>query len=242
MLDILVYEKGFVMSHYVTKYYNSPEKATKLLIFLHGYNGNVQDIEYTVKFFKEKDPDMMIVTPEAVMPCEKNPQKRQWYSLWAHDSHDERRNPETPLQVLTDIYNRFGDELAENAREMNQLINDLQQETGITNEQTIIAGFSQGAMLACYTALSRQEFDGKCLMFSGVVAGADSLSAMQKSFPKTYLFHGKDDISVNYKTVAFSEEWLQAHGIMPEVRHYDGLAHKMRDDELNDAVLVISNR
>ncbi len=228
------------MSHYVKKYFNTEEKVEKLLVFLHGYNGTIQDIEYAVNFFKEKMPNMVIVTPEAETACEKNSQKRQWYSLWAHDPHDERRNPEVSVEVLADIYNRFGGELKEVSAEINKLIDTLQKETRIDNKHTIIAGFSQGAMLACYTALSRPDFDGKCLMFSGVVAGAEALAHEQKSFPEIYLFHGKDDVTVNYKTVDYSLAWLREHKLRPEVRCYDALAHRMREDELSDAVSVIA--
>lgn len=230
------------MSHYVKKYFNTEEKAEILLVFLHGYNGTVQDIEYAVNFLQQNLSDFLIVAPEAQEACEKNPQKKQWYSLWEYDPHDERRNPEVAVDVLADIYNRFGHKLKEKALEINELIDALQEETGIDNAHTVIAGFSQGAMLACYTALSRSHFDGKCLMFSGVVAGAASLAVEQRSFPKIYLFHGKDDVSVNYKTVEFSEKWLRAHGTEPVVRRYDGLAHKMRDDELQDAVSVITEK
>lgn len=227
------------MSHYVKKYFNFGKKTSKLFVFLHGYNGNLQDIEYAINFFREKMPDVMIAAPEAENSCEKNPQKRQWYSLWEHDPRDERRNPEVPLDRLTEIYSRFGESLRRNAAEINKLIDALQQETGIDNLHTFIGGFSQGAMLACYTALTRKEFDGKCLMFSGVVAGAPLLAADQQSFPDIYLFHGKDDVSVNYKTLDFSLEWLRNHGLHPEERRYDGLAHRMREDELEDAVKVM---
>ncbi len=227
------------MSHYVKKYFNLEKKGKKLLIFLHGYNGCVQDIEYTLNFFKGKIPDLNVVAPEAAMACEKNSEKRQWYSLWAHDPQDERRKIDTPVEKLIEIYNRFGDDLSENALEINAYIDSLQQELGVDNRHTIIAGFSQGAMLACYVALSRPDFDGKCLMFSGVVAGADCLAKEQKSFPDIYLLHGKDDVTVSYKTVDFSETWLREHGLKPVVRRYEALAHKMRDDELDDAVAAI---
>ncbi len=230
------------MSHYVKKYFKAEKNAKKLFVFLHGYNGCVQDIDNSIKFLSDNLPEVLIVAPEAETPCEKNVQKRQWYSLWEHDSADERRKPETSLEQLTDIYNRYGESLHVRADEINLLIDELQKNSGIGNKDTIIGGFSQGAMLACYTALTRCAFDGMLLMFSGVVAGAQKLALEQKSYPETFLFHGKDDVSVNYKTMDFSLDWLQKHQLTCTAYRYDNLAHKMREDELSAVVEIIRSR
>ena len=227
------------MSHYVKKYFNELNKPEQMLIFLHGYNGCVDDIDKSLQYLTARLPNTVIIAPEAETVSEKNPLKKQWYSLRAVDKDDKRRQPDTPLSELVAIYNRYDLFLSKRAQEINLWITQWQKEYGISNENTIIAGFSQGGMLACYTALTRDNFDGKCLMFSAVVAGADGLSENQKSYPKTYLFHGDKDVSVNFKTMPFSVEWLSHHQIKTKTFVYKDLAHAITEKELDDAVRVI---
>jgi phospholipase/carboxylesterase len=179
------------------------------------------------------------LTPESTEVCEKNPQKKQWYSLRRFDPDDQRRNPALSLGQLTEIYRHYGPLIRPVADDLNNLIDSVQRETGILDSNTAVAGFSQGAMLACFTALTRRGFDGKCLMFAGVVAGADELEKEVRSAPKTYLFHGQDDTSVNFKTMEFSKNWLTDHLIETKAQSYAELAHRMREDELADAVKIL---
>lgn len=229
------------MSHYVKKYYNHDNPIRQMLIFLHGYNGEVADIDNSLKFLSEKLSNTVIVAPQADEISEKNPLKKQWYSLRAVDKEDKRRDNGTPLAELIKIYNQYDVFLREKARQINLWINQWQEEYGLDNEKIVIAGFSQGGMLACYTALTRENFNGKCLMFSAVVAGGESLEKEQNSCPDTFLFHGENDVSVNYKTMAFSEDWLKRHRINTKSFVYRNLAHTIVEDELSDAVAIINN-
>jgi phospholipase/carboxylesterase len=223
------------MSQIMKKYYNTVQNPKRLMFFLHGYNGCAEDIEQAVRPFATLD-DLLIVTPQAGQVSEKNTQKRQWYSLRAFDPADRRRCPDTPTDELMSIYDRYGDVLLETASALNCLIDEVQDQTGVDNAHTVIAGFSQGAMLACFTALTRFGFDGRCFMFSGVTAGASVLESHQKSKPRTYLFHGQDDTVVNFKTSARSQQWLEAHGVPVTARTYEHLAHRIVEDETDDAL------
>lgn len=227
------------MSQYIKNYFNSSQTPTKLMFFLHGYNGDTADIESAARFFSQNKQELLILTPESAMISEKNPAKKQWYSLWEFDPEDRRRKQETSLSELIEIYNRFGNSLHNAAKLINTMINEQQQKYGINNQNTIIAGFSQGAMLACYTALSRPDFTGKCFMFSGVVAGADSLEKEQNSTPSTYLFHGKNDLTVNYKTMDYSLGWLEKHHISTRAFRYEDTAHRLTEPALTDALKFI---
>lgn len=232
-------KKRFVMSHYVKKYFNDKNEIKQMLVFLHGYNGCVDDIDYALSFLSQGLPNAIIIAPEAEMVSEKNPLKKQWYSLRAVDKDDKRRCPDTTLSELVGIYNQYDSFLSKRAGQINLWINQWQKEYGICNQKTIIAGFSQGGMLACYTALTRENFDGKCLMFSSVVAGAEGLSKEQKSNPYVVLFHGDKDVSVNFKTMPFSLNWLNEHQIKTKSYVYKDLAHSMTEDELSDAIKEI---
>ena len=228
------------MSLYINKCFSSGNNYSKLVVFLHGYNGCIADIEPYAELLASKNSELLIVTPEAPSVCEKNHNKRQWYSLWEHDRDDERRNPETSLGKLHEIYNRYGILISNTAKKINSFIDELQKQYQITDENTYIMGFSQGAMLALYTALSRQNQIAGCFMISGVVAGKSSLEQELKSYPPVFMFHGKDDITVSYRTLNDSIAWLKSNQAMIQDFRYDNLAHKIIDDEIIKIAEIIS--
>lgn len=228
------------MSNYANKCYNSLYKAQKLLIFVHGYNGSITDVEYALDLLLPRLEGFVTVVPQAVEKCEKNADKYQWFSLWKSDPDDKRRKAETPLPEILSIYEKFGEDISLAAQKMNEFIDEQQQKFAINDENTFICGVSQGAMLALYTALSRKNAIAGCVMFAGVVCGAPRLEKELKSRPEVLQLHGKDDVTVSYQTLAFSQNWLKAHGIVTQAKSFDGLAHRMNEAEMVEAAAFLN--
>lgn len=176
--------------------------------------------------------NVCLVLPEATNVCEKNPEKKQWFSLRQFDSQDLRRNAQTPTLQIVDIYNHYGEDMLKVAKNLNQMLDDLQQKYQIGDDKTYVMGFSQGAMLAIFTSLIRKNPVKACFALSGIVAGKDVLEKIILSHPKVFMFHGKDDLSVQYKTLDFSLNWLKEHHVFVSDFRYDGLAHRMIDEEM----------
>lgn len=220
------------MSHYVHKCYNKGKTPHKLVFFIHGYNGSAADIDYAAQMLLAKLDNVCLVLPEATDVCEKNPEKKQWFSLRQFDSQDLRRNPQTSVEQVVDIYNHVGEDMLKVARNLNQMLDEAQQEYQIGDDNTYIMGFSQGAMLAIFTSLIRKNPVKACFALSGIVAGKDELAKHILSHPKVFMFHGKEDLSVQYKTLDFSLNWLAEHHIPVTDFRYDGLAHRMIDEEM----------
>ena len=75
---------------------------------------------------------------------------------------------------------------------------------------------------------------------SGLVAGSDLLDKDIKSLTPLYLFHGKEDMKVQYKTLSDSVNWLQKHGVNVQVQTYSDLAHKISEEEINEVAEIIN--
>lgn len=221
------------MSHYVHKCYKKGERPNKLVFFIHGYNGSAEDIDYAAQMLLAKLDNVCLVLPEATDVCEKNPEKKQWFSLRQFDPQDLRRNAQTSALQVVDIYNHYGEDMLKVAKNLNQMLDDLQQEYQIGDDKTYIMGFSQGAMLAIFTSLIRKNPVKACFALSGIVAGKDELAKNILSHPKVFMFHGKYDLSVQYKTLDFSLNWLKEHNVFVTDFRYDGLAHRMIDEEMD---------
>lgn len=227
------------MNDFEYKSFGSEKNATKLIIFLHGYNSCIEDIEPYATLLSQKLKDTIIIVPQSNMVCERNPHKKQWYALVDVDPERKRRKPETPTDEIVEIYNKTGQRISKVAKDINLFITHMQKKLHISNKNTFIMGFSQGAMLAIFTGLTRRYKLGGVFPFAGIICGKDVLEKEIISHPDVYLFHGTSDLAVQYKTLDFTKDWLETHGISWEAVEYHGIEHKLIEDEMEDAAEII---
>ena len=228
------------MSNFVYQKFFTGNKPKKLIVFLHGYNSCIEDLLPSVEGLRKRLSDAIIITPLANFVCERNPLKKQWYGLNDIDPLKRRRNTDTTVNDIVDIYNKTGERISEVSKEINNFISEIQKEYNIKNKDTYILGFSQGAMLAIYSGLSRRYQVGGVFSLAGIISGKDKLKQELRSKPNVYLFHGTSDISVQYKTLAFTKDWLDKNNIYWEAFEYEGIEHKLIDEEMSDIVDIIN--
>ena len=230
-----------MLSLFDNKYYKTAGRIHKLVIFVHGYNGSPEAIDYAVQILREKLVDGVIVVPRAPFACEKNADNLQWLSFYKEDPQVRFRHPQASVAEIYDIFNRLGDDFASVALQMNAFIDAQQEVWGIDDAHTYLVGFSQGAMLSIYTALSRRGQLGGCVAIAGLVPGCDKLSDEIISRPRFLLLHGEDDATVQYKTLAQTAAWFKAHQLDFEVCTFGGLAHRMNEAEMQKAAEFINS-
>lgn len=219
------------MTTYRFKSYGNTVNPDKLIVFIHGYKSSMDEISAEAALLAILLKQAVIVTPQS-NKTHKNSKIRYWYNVSDYDTQRKRRNPQTPLNEIIEIYNAAGEQLSEQAAEMNRFVDEMQQLYGINDKNTYIAGFSQGAMMAIYTALSRVGTVAGCFALSGIVAGKDRLEKEILSKPEVYMLHGKDDVTVQYKTLAFSSDWLRKRCIDVKTVQYDNMAHEITNAEI----------
>ena len=91
------------MDRYKYKAFQSGSKVSKLIVFLHGYNGCIEDVEPFAEMLLKNLKDTLVVIPEADMQSERNPMKKQWYALLDVDPDRRRRKPETSTAEIVEI-------------------------------------------------------------------------------------------------------------------------------------------
>ena len=228
------------MSDFSYQSFKIGNEPKKLIVFLHGYNSCIEDLLPSIKVLESNLSDTIIVAPSSELTCERNPLKKQWYALTDIDPDKRRRNPVTSTNEIIDIYNKTGERISNVAKRINKFITKLQKEYKITNKNTYIMGFSQGAMLAIYTGLTRKTKVGGVFPFAGVICGKDMLEKELNTNPNVYLFHGTSDLAVQYKTLEYTKDWLDKHNIYWEAIEYEGIEHKLITDEMLDATEIIN--
>ena len=215
-------------------------KPLKLIVFLHGYNGTIADHQYAIDWLREKVTDTVIIVPQAPQISDKNPQKKQWFGMLKYDTENKRSFPETSVDEIFAIYNKAAGEVKHCSDYLNEFIDEMQKKFNISDDHSYLVGFSQGAMLTIYTSLSRKNPLAAAFSLSGLIAGSVLLDKDIKSYPQLWLFHGEDDLKVQYKTLPYNVKWLENHHLNPQVCTYSDLAHKICEAEIEEIAKVVN--
>jgi len=179
----------------------------QLMVLLHGYGADGRDLIGLGGEWRDGYPDMLFVSPNA-------PWQFEWFALSDRPVEDFRR------------------EGADMARPVivNFLI-DLWAQTGLTARDTVLAGFSQGAMMALHTALSLDQPVRAVLSFSGALIPP----AQPWSKPPVALIHGDLDQLVPTRLSNDAKAALEVAGVQTELFIEQGMSHGIAPDGIGFA-------
>lgn len=190
----------------------------KLMVMLHGYGSNGNDLESLVPFFKEILPDTHFYSPDGIEPSEAAPYGFQWFSLFDRS------------------YEAISRELADKAELARKMILDKAAELGVLEKNIILLGFSQGTMLSMYLALSSKVPYKALIGYSGRLFIPKDVN--NKSTP-ICLIHGKMDDVVPFECLAEAKDGLGELGAPLKTLAIDNLSHSIDMEGLNFAVNFI---
>jgi len=183
-----------------------------LVILLHGYGANGQNLIELAEFFNKSLPDACYLAPNAIENWEGGfPDCYQWFSL---SNGFVRRSLIEMSAHIRDANKKLGD-----------FIDKKLQELNLTRKNLIIVGFSQGAMMASYQALISKEEIAGVIGFSGKLIMPELTGDKTLSKPKICLIHGQDDMVVEFSNFIEAKETLQKEGFDFETHALDNLEH-----------------
>lgn len=193
------------------------EKQYKnLMIMLHGYGSNGDDLASLAPFFEKYLPDTYFYSPDGIEQCEMGAFGYQWFSLM--DRSDEA----------------ISRELHEKGAKIKTLIDVKMQELNIEPENTILLGFSQGTMLSLYLSLMSEQSYKAVIGFSGRLFLPKDVQNTQTPI---CLIHGKEDDVVPYSSLDLAKGQLERLGVAKlETLGINNLAHSIDMDGIRFAV------
>src|ERR1700748_3008648 len=127
-------------------------RARKLVIILHGYAADGNDLIEIGKVWQSVLPDAAFVAPHAPEPCEQAPTMRQWFALTSRLADSSERW--VGVKKARPALERFID--AELAR------------LDLPASALALVGFSQGTMMALHVGLRRAVPPAAIVGYSGI--------------------------------------------------------------------------
>lgn len=183
------------------------QAATSLVVLLHGYGSNGDDLIGLAQVWRDAFPSTAFVAPHAPQDLDAAFGGYQWFPLTMRDPSEYWRGVTTAAPVL----DRFLD--AELAR------------YHVGPERLALVGFSQGTMMALHVGLRRATAPAGVLGYSGMVAGPEHLDAESIVKPPVLLIHGEDDGVIPVEALHITREALAQAGVGVEWHIAEGLDH-----------------
>jgi phospholipase/carboxylesterase len=181
--------------------------AKQLVVFLHGYGADGNDLIGIGRQWAELMPDAAFASPHAPEPCGMSPMGKQWFALTFRDPN-ERWVGVNQARPALDAY--LDAELAR---------------YGLDDSKLVLVGFSQGTMMALHVGLRRSKAPAAIVGYSGMMAGYEYLKAEATVKPPVLLIHGDQDEVIPTEALFVAANALGEAGIPAEWHISPGLGH-----------------
>lgn len=198
--------------------------AEQVVVFLHGYGANGADLLGLADTMMPHLPDTVFYSPDAPENCAGNPMGFQWMPIpWMDGSSDE--------DAAVSLKSSHAD--------IDQFLDQVLANEGLTEDRLILFGFSQGTMMALHVAPRRRDRIAGVVGFSGRLLEPEHLADEIVSKPPILLLHGDEDNVVPPESLPEAAEVLQAAGIDVFAHIMKDTGHGIAPDGLNVALAFI---
>ncbi|MDO5642828.1 MAG: dienelactone hydrolase family protein [Paracoccus sp. (in: a-proteobacteria)] len=198
-----------------------PAKASRAVIFLHGYGADGADLLGLADVLAPHLPGTAFHAPDAPERCANNPIGYQWFPIpWLDGSSEETARASMHRSI----------------DDLDAFLDRLLADEGLTPEQIAVIGFSQGTMMALHV-LPRRTGQLACIIgFSGRLVEAERLAAEAKSKPPVLLLHGDQDPMVPFADMGRAADTLVDAGFEVFTHVMKGTGHGISPDGLGAAL------
>jgi phospholipase/carboxylesterase len=180
------------------------ETPQKIIVLSHGWGANYQDLVPLTSMFEL--PDYQFLFPNAPFSHPEVPGGRAWYGL---------EDPSYPG-------------IEESRKTFYNWLVSLPEETGISLENTIVAGFSQGGAMSLDIGL-KLPVAAVCSL-SGYLHFEPEKQA--QPFPPVLMFHGKFDPVVPLNLAQLGKKKLESVGVNLTYQEFN-IGHEINAQEIS---------
>jgi phospholipase/carboxylesterase len=186
--------------------------AKQLVVFLHGYGADGNDLIEIGRAWQPLLPDAAFVSPHAPEACGQAPRGKQWFNLTFRDPNERW----TGVNAATPVLERFLDA-------------ELQRRQ-LPPSALALVGFSQGTMMALHVGLRRAAAPAAIVGYSGMLVlppdvDPDKYPAEIRAKPPVLLVHGEQDELIPAQALFHAAQTLAAFEVPVEWHLSPGIGH-----------------
>jgi phospholipase/carboxylesterase len=200
----------------------APKQA---VVLLHGYGSDGNDLIGLAPHWQGLLPDAVFISPNAPEPCRQFAFGFQWFDI-SFDGDRLAKRQEGVMQARPVLL---------------EFLEDLWSQSGIAPEETILAGFSQGAMMALHTGLSMERPLMGIIAFSGAFLPPPGFGGATLAKTPVCLVHGDSDDVVDPRHSADAAQALEQAGYAVNYHVSPGVGHGIAPDGMGFATDFIAS-
>jgi phospholipase/carboxylesterase len=193
------------------------------IVLLHGYGSDGNDLIGLAPYWRDIAPNAVFLAPNAPEPSRDNPAGYEWFPI-DFDRPGYRVEGATQVRPI-----------------ITGFLTDLWTQTGLSAADTILAGFSQGAMMSLHVGLALDAPLMGLLAFSGAFIPPEKFLAGESPRSPVCLIHGDRDGVVDPQFSADAAETLRQAGFAVSYHVERGAGHTITADGLAFASDFISS-
>jgi phospholipase/carboxylesterase len=209
-------------------------RAKQLVVFLHGYGADGNDLIELGQHWRSLLPDTAFVSPHAHERCAGAPMGRQWFALNASRAVDDARAADDRwkgAEAAKLVIDAFLDE------ELGRL--------GLDESRLALCGFSQGSMMSLHVGLRRKRAPAAIVGFSGLLIGPERLGEAKArdakgAPPPILLIHGDQDPMIPVDAMFLAANDLAAANFPAQWHMSMGVGHGIDQGALRHAGLFLA--
>ena len=197
------------------------EAPDSAVVLLHGYGSDGNDLIALAPHFQHLLPGALFVSPHAPQPAAMTGFGHQWFAI--DFSGNRLASRQTGVITARPVIVEF--------------LHDLWTQTGVAPSRTLLAGFSQGAMMALHVGLSlpAEETLMGVIGISGAFLPPEDFGDAALARPPVCLVHGDLDDVVSPEHSRDANDVLTGTGLDVTYHVSRGVGHGVAPDGL-DAV------
>ena len=196
-------------------------QAKQLVVFLHGYGADGNDLIDIGRAWAGLLPDAAFVSPHAPRPCGQAPMGREWFPLTFRDPGERWRGVNMAAPGLESF-----------------LEAELKR-ASLPPSALALVGFSQGTMMALHVGLRRAIAPIAIVGYSGLLVtpedvAPDAFAAEIRSRPPVLLVHGDQDPLIPVEALFQAAQGLAALEVPVEWHVSAGVGHGIDQEGLRN--------
>jgi phospholipase/carboxylesterase len=204
-------------------------RARQLVVFLHGYGADGNDLIEIGRAWQGLLPDAAFVSPHAPRPCGQAPTGREWFPLTF-------RNPDERWTGVNQA-----------APGVESFLDAELKRHNLPPSALALVGFSQGTMLSLHVGLRRAAAPAAIVGYSGMLVmpedvDPDAFAAEIRSRPPVLLIHGDADQLIPVQALLHAAQGLAALDVPAEWHISAGIGHGIDQEGLRHGGEFLAKR